>query len=228
MKNIKDPALLNHYLQKYNIPSIIGENALPYLQLFHFKKGDWICVSGNPIHYLFLFVEGRAKIYASLSNGKLALLSFYTPLKVIGDLEFINYANASTNIECTEDTYCIGISLSHIRQTLSEDPKFLKFIATSLGDKLTSISNNSSINLLYPLEARLASYILAATLTSNSTNSIFEDNLTQVSELLGTSYRHLLRTLNILCDKGVLSKSDKNYKILDFDKLEKLSADLYI
>lgn len=228
MKNINNAAKLTHYLQKYDMTSIIGENALPYLQLFHFKRNDYITKETNPLHYLFLFVEGKAKVCTSLSNGKSSLLSFYLPLKVIGDVEFINDVNASATIECIEDSYCIGISLIHARQFLSTDPKFLTFIAKSLSHKLISLSNNSSINQLYPLETRLASYILATTLTHDSTDFVFKDNLMQVSELLGTSYRHLLRTLNSLCEKGVICKTDKNYAILDRLKLKELSADLYI
>jgi hypothetical protein len=99
-----------------------------------------------------------------------------------------------------------------------------------LGEKLIRLSKYSSINLLYPLENRLASYILAD--TSNTVNAgkktiTFEGNLSEVAELLGTSYRHLLRTLNNLCTQGLIRKNLLAYEILDLEKLRKLAGDLY-
>ena len=35
---------------------------------------------------------------------------------------------------------------------------------------------------------------------------IFNEKLTELAGLLGSSYRHLLRTINILIHKGVISK----------------------
>jgi len=84
---------------------------------------------------------------------------------------------------------------------------------------------NSSINLLYPLENRLASYINEF-LTNDEDSNIyidFDENLVNIAELLGSSYRHLLRTLNTLSKKGVLEKEDGKYKVL----LEELAGDLY-
>jgi hypothetical protein len=55
----------------------------------------------------------------------------------------------------------------------------------------------------------------------------FSENLMEISELLGTSYRHLLRTLNNLCEKQVLMKTAEGYEVLDEKTLVYMSADLY-
>lgn len=70
---------------------------------------------------------------------------------------------------------------------------------------------NSSINLLYPLENRLASYINELLLINNNESLYvdFDESLVNIAEHLGSSYRHLLRTLNVLCEKEVLQKDDK-------------------
>ena len=88
---------------------------------------------------------------------------------------------------------------------------------------------NSSINLLYPLENRLASYINEF-LTNDEDSNIyidFDENLVNIAELLGSSYRHLLRTLNTLSKKGVLEKEDGKYKVINKVLLEELAGDLY-
>jgi CRP-like cAMP-binding protein len=111
-----------------------------------------------------------------------------------------------------------------------EDPKFLSFMCENLSEKLIRLSKYSSINLLYSLENRLASYMLAISSSDEGEKSKginLDGNLTEVSELLGTSYRHLLRTLNKLCLQGVVIKNKDFYEILDIKKLEVLAGDLY-
>lgn len=225
-----DADKLNYYISRYNINSIFSIDMVPYMKLFFFNKNEYICKAEEKIEYLFFFVEGRAKVYTSLSNGKSLLLCFYKPFKVIGDVEFLHYSNANSNVQAIEATYCIGISLKDIRQRAMEDPKFLSFMCENLSEKLIRLSKYSSINLLYSLENRLASYILAISSSDEGEKSKginLDGNLTEVSELLGTSYRHLLRTLNKLCLQGVVIKNKDFYEILDIKKLEELAGDLY-
>lgn len=90
---------------------------------------------------------------------------------------------------------------------------------------MDSSSRNGSINLLYPLENRLASYIMA---TMGNENRIeFDETLTEIAELLGTSYRHLLRTINNLVSKGILRKDKAGYEVIDEEMLSSLAIDLY-
>ncbi|PFD89043.1 hypothetical protein CN288_28095, partial [Bacillus sp. AFS023182] len=56
---------------------------------------------------------------------------------------------------------------------------------------------------------------------------IFNGNLTETSELLGTSYRHLLRTLNTLCDKSVIRKNNGYFEVINIGLLKQLAADVY-
>ena len=200
------------------------------MELVLFKKNEYICRENEDINYLFFFVEGKAKVYTTLSNGKSLLLCFYQEFKVLGDLELMNSQTASTNVQVIEDAYCIAISLEKAKSYLFNDVKFLRYVCASLSEKLNRCSKNSSINLLFPLENRLASYILVTgeSIDNNEKKTIkFNENLTEISELLGTSYRHLLRTLNILCVKGAMVKKDNCFEVVDEMILRKLAADLY-
>lgn len=230
MIKINDVKLMNKYILKHEIGEIFAENMMPHMELLLFKKNEYICRDGEPLDYFLFFVEGKAKVLITLSNGKSLLLCFYQDFQVLGDLEITNLQTASSNVQVIEDAYCIGISLEYVRANLLNDSKFLRFICSSLGEKLNRLSKNSSINLLYPLENRLASYILAAgERVDNSSKKTIElnENLTEISELLGTSYRHLLRTLNILCSKNIMKKKRGSYEVIDEANLINLAADLY-
>lgn len=230
MKRINDSKLLNQYIEKYNMNEIFSKDIKPYTELFLFSKGDHICREGENLSHLFFLVEGKAKVYSSLSNGKTILICFYNSGNIIGDVEFMKLEPANSNFQVIEDSYCIAISLQRVREYLLDDIKFMRFMCESLSQKLIRLSKNSSINLLYPLENRLASYILdtgASTDINGVRVIIFNENLTEIANLLGTSYRHLLRTLKIFCKNGILKKKNTYFEVIDLNRLKNLAADLY-
>jgi len=104
-------------------------------------------------------------------------------------------------------------------------------MCTSLGKKFISSSIASSINILYPLENRLSSYLLAIapenTKHSNLDGGIITDKFTEMADLLGTSYRHLIRTINKLCDEKIIKKEKNFISILDINALKMLACNLY-
>ncbi|MEG2718091.1 MAG: helix-turn-helix domain-containing protein, partial [Clostridia bacterium] len=73
-----------------------------------------------------------------------------------------------------------------------------------------------------PLQARLCSYIRIV-----CANGFFHEKLTELAELLGTSYRHLLRTLDALCAQGVLSREENGFRVMDEEALQRLGGDAY-
>lgn len=229
MKIIK-PEMMDMYISKYKIDDIFTMEARDHMNLFLFKKNEYICRENEDIKNLYFFVDGKAKVFTTLRNGRALLLCFYEGFKVLGDLELFYQRTATTNVQVIEDSYCIGISTDKIKENYIDDPKFLRFICNSLSEKLNRCSRNSSINLLYPLENRIASYILLSRENdyySSSREIEFSENLTEISELLGTSYRHLLRTMDSLCRKGALQKKDNCYIVVDKAILKKLAVDLY-
>ena len=221
-----DEKLLDNYLSKYDITSCFSTDMRPYMELLLFKRGEYICKIDEPIDVLYFFVEGKAKVYTTLGNGKSLLLCFYKPMMVIGDAEILVSNTASTNLQVIEDTYCISINFKCIRQFAADDSKFLRYMNSSLGSKLLRLSKYSSINILYPLENRLASYLLVI-LSAQGSDLQDNHNLTEIAELLGTSYRHLLRTLNKLTSLGAIRKNQHFYEIDDYKLLETMASDLY-
>lgn len=230
MLRINDEKKLEYYIDKYNIEDIFDKDMKKYMELILFKKNDHICRSTEKIEYFYFLVEGKVKVYTLLKNGKSLLLQFYKPLNIFGDIEFVDIDKTSSNVQAMESTLCIGISMENLRRNALDDTKFLRYICKSLGSKLDKFSKFSSINLLYPLENRLASYILAITPNSNNLSNIdgiFTYKLTEIADLLGTSYRHLTRTINKLCNEKIIKKEKDSIIILNRDLLEELACDIY-
>lgn len=221
--------LVDKYISQLCTDQIFTDDMTPYMELLFYRKNEYICREGEDIGYLLFIVAGKAKVFTTVSNGKSLLLCFYHKSTVLGDVEMVDDKAVAINVQVIEDTYCIGISKENIQKHLFEDPKFLKYICNSLGQKLHRSAKNSAINLLYPLEKRLSSYILAAGefLENGSRVLSVNENLIELSELLGTSYRHLHRTLKSLCEKGILEKTGNGYEVIDHEEISRLAADLY-
>lgn len=93
---------------------------------------------------------------------------------------------------------------------------FLSFVCKHLSHKLTSTSASTSLNILYPSENRLASYLLA--LYPNDLkpeDKIVTDSFTQLAELLGSDYRHFLGVVDKLRSKNIIKKEKRSSVILD-------------
>ncbi|WP_017414810.1 cyclic nucleotide-binding domain-containing protein [Clostridium tunisiense] len=229
MKKINNKNKLNFYIEKYNINNMFSVDMTSYMDLYLFNKDEHIYKAGCKMDYFYFFVEGKSKVYILLANGKSLLLMFCNPLRIVGDVEFLYSDIATCNLQALTECLCIGISLEDIRKYASNDSTFLRHMCKSLGEKLTNNSILSSINLLYPLENRLASYILAIVPQGkvSPAEQLLTQKLTEIAELLGTSYRHLIRVINKLCDKEIIKKEKNALKIINRAALEELAGDLY-
>lgn len=229
MEKLQDLKQLKRYYLKYEMEQLFTLNHLEEFELIKVNRLEYICFQEKSMEYLCFLVEGKAKVFKSLANGKTLLISFYEPFEVIGDVELIKAMPSVCTVQALETCYLLALPVEKLRASLRKDTKFLNFVCNALAEKLDHISNNSSINLLYPLENRLASYINMTAVKLEKSNHIrcFNENLTELAELLGISYRHLLRTLSGLCQEEILSRQKEGYVILNEEAIRKLAGAIY-
>lgn len=230
MKKIEEPFIIESYYNELNMQNIFINDMKKHMKLLKFNKHEYLSREGEDLEFLLFFIHGKSKVFKTLPNGRNLLLAFYSPFRVIGDVEIVKKQVATGTIQALSTCYCLAIPMETARLELTEDKKFLKFTCESLAEKLSAVSMNSSINLLYPLENRLASYINESLIYDKKEECLyidFDENLMNIAELLGSSYRHLLRTFNSLCKKGVLKKEEGRYKVINKELLTELAGDLY-
>lgn len=190
------------------------------MELHTFKKGTYICREFEPIYYLYFLVEGKAKVYKTMKNGNVTLVHFCKSIQTIGELEMLKAQNTTQAVKTIFDSICIGLPLNKCREQILNDAFFLRNLCTMLSEKVVKNTINFTTKESFPLENRLADYILIT-----EENSVFKENLTEASEYLGSSYRHLLRTLANLCSKKILKKEHHGYIILNYSYLKEMSCD---
>lgn len=178
------------------------------LSLFEYEKGDTVCRENQLIGHLLICVNGHGRSYVNERNGKSLILNIFKRGYVIGDYELImNYATLTTVIADTPMT-CIAIPFGCYRQYLLSNHAFMRKIAEILANKLYASLHHSAASRLMPLEYRLCVHLLKV-----NHHGKFDSRLTDTADMLGVSYRHLLRTISSLVSMGMMSKTSEGYTV---------------
>lgn len=224
VQRVKDEKLLQYYKNKLlqtERDSFRFLAAHPF-ELFSFEREENFCTYGAPMPYLLLLMEGKAKIFLTLENGKTLVVAFIKDVSLLGDLELRTDGIARNSVQATTQAYCLGIPMSYCKKVMLQDPEFLSLISSELAKKLDDCSSTYAVNMLYPLSSRLAGYLL-----NMEQQDFFREHLGALSEHLGTSYRHLLRILNDFIEGGIIAREHGGYRILNRAALEKLAGSVY-
>lgn len=226
MNEIKNQEQLNDFLQKYDLEPIFNENLLPYLSLFHFEQGENICSQGDAAEFLYVLVKGKLKIYTNSVEGKTLILSFKTPLEVIGDIEYVQNIHFINTVEAVSPVTLIGVQHHWLKKYASDFSPFLQFLLKIITEKFHLKSNSMSLSLMYPVEVRLASYLLSVSFdeTNSPVNKQLSSvNLTDTANFIGTSYRHLNRVIQKFCEDGLVERNKGSIMVKDREGLQKLA-----
>ena len=188
-----------------------------------FEKGEYLCVQDQPVENLFLIQSGKVKTCITSPEGKNFLVNFYGKGILIGDIEGVLLSpNATSNVQAVTRTVCYGIAMIEFLEVAHQNLDLMNHLAILLAGRTRRIVRNAAVNILSTLEKRLCAYI-----KQMQHDGYFEENLTTLSDMLGTGYRNLHRTLRVLCEKGILQKKGRGYLILDMDTLSDLAGDMY-
>ncbi len=222
-KNRAD-AYIKALLQKHasELPCL---NAYP-LAVKTFHTGDQLAVYGEPLTHLCFLVEGYATVFNAMENGRTALLTEYRGVQTIGEVELLmDYPMLTGSVRAHSDGVMLCIPLSKARGQIDEDAAMLRFLGRQVAQKLEHTSRLNAQDRMYPFAARLAAYLLHY--QCNTAQKQYTPlHLTRLSELMGASYRHLLRTLKSFTDQEYIQRRDGGYRIINRQALQQLAGNL--
>lgn len=210
-----------HYINNYPIFHFFSFDITPFLHVYEFEKGEFIFHEQSYPEALFYMIEGKAKLYITHKNGKISLIDFLTSPTFMGEIELLNEAHYSKGIQTVTKTICLAVHFRDVKEKLLADPVFLKMLCLFLSTKTTSMTAKYTQNQAYPLENRLASFILLS-----SDHDFYKEKHTEVCEYLGVSYRHLLFVLAQFTEAGYLTKQNRGYLLSNRTRLEQLASEI--
>ncbi|MBS7525124.1 helix-turn-helix domain-containing protein [Fusibacter paucivorans] len=226
MKRIHDPLQLRKILSTHDIYRFFDADITPYVTMMTYEPGESVLTAGDALTHYLLLVDGRIKVSYLFENGKTMAVKFYHPLTPIGDIEYLRDVPLLCNVDAIETSSFIAIDVQTLRTHFSNDVAFLKHLIESLSDKLYATVNNNAYNFIYPLPNRLASYLLHQPSTNNVI--VLHASYLEIADFLGTTYRHLNRTIRMLVDEGIIEQRDHEIEITNRTHLEMLAKSTYI
>jgi len=221
------------YVERYALRELLSPELIGALRPIRRGSGEYLIRSGDPVDRLLFFVEGKAKVYSRMENGTSLLIRFYRPFDILGDLELFALDRYLMDVVAISDTLCLGLSAELIKRRAAENAPLLMRICSRLGTKLADSNVAAAINLRYPVENRLAGYLLAtmdypAETGKGAKVSQATDDLGELADLLGASYRQLARVVRRFREEGILETRRGRIVVADRRKLEPLARDYYL
>jgi CRP/FNR family putative post-exponential-phase nitrogen-starvation transcriptional regulator len=214
------------YVRRYSLDSLLSADLVKMLQPLRREPGQLIIGAGDPARDLLFFVKGRIKIYTTMENGQRLLAAVYRPFDVLGEVELFTSERYTLSVEALTETVCLALSIAAIRRNAERNVRLFMYLCGRLGAKLRDRIIAESINLRYPVENRLASYLLAS--TDGEGWILGTDDLGEIADYLGASYRQLARVVRRFRDQGILERTRGRVRVVDRPKLKPLARDLYV
>ncbi|MGE5627205.1 MAG: cyclic nucleotide-binding domain-containing protein [Solirubrobacterales bacterium] len=194
------------------IPSVIIEKGRKRI----FKKDENIYKTGGQVTKCYFILSGIAKIYVDHENGRRSILDFAGSCCWLGELSLFGKEEDIKENKVLQEINCLEFDLQELQRLCRENAMVSFYFAAYISNKLVSRSYRMSEGLNYPLNKRLAGFIL-----KYQQQGIYEIPHTDAAEYLNVSYRHILYVMKEFRDLGILRKEKKQgYRIVDIDKLE--------
>lgn len=218
MRRITQRNRLEEYDKHVSLTDFFSFDIMPYVSVVQFEGEEEILREGSSPTCLYYLFEGRAKLYLSQENGRVSLINFLDAPCFIGEMELLGAQNASNGVTAITPCTCYEIRINECRTKLLEDVKFLRHLCLFLSRKAIGNTYNYTQNQSYPLEVRLANFIL---MTAH--NRYYREKHTEAAEFLGVTYRHLLYVLAGFVKRGLLEKTGTGYYISDIPALQQVA-----
>lgn len=190
------------------------------------EQGEFLCRTAEPIERMYFLIEGRLKIFMTLSNGRSLLQRFVNPLSIIGEVEFITRNAVGSNVQAIMPCTLLALPYDELDRHSRRKPELLSFLMKQLCHKIETMNHSTSVNLLYPLNRRLAAYLSSTMLDEHLnpyTHELKTSNLSEIADLLGASYRHVNRAIADFIAKGIVERKNGKLVIRDASKLKRLA-----
>ncbi len=215
---INEMEVLTEYYNHFSLSDYFSFDIHPYTSIVKFDSTECILREGEAPDFLYYLIDGRAKLFISQGNGRISLINFINAPCFIGEMELLGAQEAANGVTAITPCTCYAIQITKCKEQILNDTKFLRYLCLFLSQKAIRNTYNYSKNQSYPLEIRLANFILLT-----SCNCLYREKHTEVSEFLGVTYRHLLYVLADFVKRGLLKKTEQGYYIQDFNTLRKIA-----
>lgn len=188
----------------------------------HIKKGEILCLSGEPARGLFVLVSGRIRTFQQNEDGRELVLQVDSDGAVLGDVPVFDDGPYPASAIAEVETDVLLIETSDIRKLCLKYP-FLALAALKLmAGKVRRRASLVEALSLHEVGQRLALFLLAEAQASADIHTAFRLSLSnhEVASRIGSVRDVVSRAFGRLKHMGLISMDDRDVTILDLRGLE--------
>jgi|GEM_PF-1469723 len=218
MNIIKDPGLIRQAITTYNLQAVVADHQIHEISLHVFDGQEMILLEGREPEYLYILLEGKAKVAPSSKSGKVALLDAIGPMEFLGDIElFYRSPNFHSVISLNQSTF-LAIPFKLADQLFESNLEFHKLLSRNFASKVKNSSVRYARTLLMPTQNRIAKHLYD--LVTNSQSMSIKIKINQSADYLDISSRHFRRILTKFQEEGILSRNRSSITVLNLEGLK--------
>ncbi|OFX88136.1 MAG: hypothetical protein A2W99_10685 [Bacteroidetes bacterium GWF2_33_16] len=189
----------------------------------YFRKGDNICLEGEPISSFMYLQNGLVKLYKTELNDREHIISIAKPNDFIGLLSIFSNVTHVYSVTAIEDSVVCFVDLAIIKNLIKTNGIF----AIDFFEKISKIADSViktrvDINTRQ-LRGRIAYILLLFSKhIYNSTKYSLPISRKEVAELIDMSTENVIRVLSEFRKDKLIQIEGKNIEILDIKRLERV------
>lgn len=200
---------------------------LPHISIVNFNKDEFIYREGDvPSAFMFL-IDGKIKIFKEGVGGREQIIRMTKPLGYVGYRALIAEEIHNASAVTLEDSWVLMVSPEHFFNKLLRNPDFSFRLIQKLAREL-GFSNSRTVTLTQKhIRGRLAESLVLL----KEKYGFEHDGVSlkaylsreDIANLSNMTTSNAIRTLSIFTAEHVIAIDGRKIKILDLDRLEKIS-----
>lgn len=180
-----------------------------------YANGQVVLREGEPGDRVCFLVKGKCKIYTSGANGQLLLQNIVSAPEVFGMIEQFKRRNNVCTVEAYGDVTVLMVPTDAFLKWLTLDNNFAIAMLERVSDIAYMQIGRQSQTIMYPLKQRLMRFLQDKLEDQeNPENGLVIDKQILAQEL-GTSVRHLNRTIAGCEAAGLIKNQGGRLVLLD-------------
>jgi len=190
---------------------------------FRFQLGDAIYREGDNSNLVYLVIEGNAKTHKLDEQGKELITGIYRSDDFFGFTSFTKNIPYQEYATAMEDSVLIGLHKDQLKMVLEQNSELVLELLQLLSEDLTQIKDQLLQMAYGSVRKKTASTLLkfADKLQEDEAGNIHVLR-SDLASVAGMATETLIRTLSNFKKEGIIEIKDRDIKILDMDRLQRI------
>ena len=197
----------------------------PWLELISLPRGDIIARPGEPIEYAYFPASGMVSVVALMSRGLGAEVATVGNEGMIGLPIFLGAGSSPFHLMAQLSGESIRIPAQRMETILAPGSRLAALLRTYSQAFFVQTAQNAACNGIHPVSMRAARWLLAT--QDRAESEAFYLTQEFLAFMLGVARQSVGIAVGELADRGLISYTRGQMRILDRPGLERASCECY-